>query len=239
MHTGNKPARIDPAIETMAREFLENADSDYSPLEPIAIPDLPSDLESPLEQAIALVEAASIIGKHVDKIDKRGNERICKWADFAAGLAGRFPLDGLNQQIYAVSVALDNLKMSESWESAKDNARKLLCESVSLRRLTFVALGHAKKVLVDNPEAELADDNQWEPPSGYVGLNSICGRDGIPGDERYRKDGKNPARSTIQGWRERDNPHFERAPDSGELYFEEKWVMSSIKTWNPRKMRNQ
>ena len=74
----------------------------------------------------------------------------------------------------------------------------------------------------DKPSIEL-----WSPSPGYVGTKRIMR------DERFRKNGKNPPRTTLQQW-QKSNPPVERAPDSGELFYPESWVLDCIRTWHPR-----
>ncbi len=73
----------------------------------------------------------------------------------------------------------------------------------------------------------------WKPPLGYVGVKTICS------DERFRKNGKNPARTTIHAWikcgqRTGIPVSVLKAPDSQEVHVPENWVMDQISTWNPR-----
>ncbi len=73
----------------------------------------------------------------------------------------------------------------------------------------------------------------WEPPSGYVGAKTICSH------ERFRKNGKNPPRTTVHAWikrsRDTDEPvDVVKSPDSHEVHIPEDWVADHIRTWNPR-----
>jgi hypothetical protein len=69
----------------------------------------------------------------------------------------------------------------------------------------------------------------WKPPADYVGVKTILQ------DRRFRKDGKNPPRTTIQQW-ERDHSPPARVADpaSGEIYLPETWVDERWKEWSPR-----
>jgi hypothetical protein len=69
----------------------------------------------------------------------------------------------------------------------------------------------------------------WKPKPGYVGTKTICSNDG-----RYQKHGKNPPRTTLQQWQDRDTPDIDRDPASGQVYYPESWVLQCISTWNPR-----
>lgn len=104
---------------------------------------------------------------------------------------------------------------------------------------------------------EPARQKTWQPPPGFEGRKSVCTH------QRFRKDGKNPPATTIDVWvkaaeragrtvthvrdplsEERaDDPvgrleHREllifHAPDSGECFYPERWIMDRIRTWNPR-----
>lgn len=73
----------------------------------------------------------------------------------------------------------------------------------------------------------------WRPPEGYVGTKEICH------DVRFRKSGKNPQPSTIQRWVERaarENEPIEivKAPDTGENFYPEAWIVRQIERWRPR-----
>ena len=74
---------------------------------------------------------------------------------------------------------------------------------------------------------------RWEPPTGYVGVKTVAR------DRRFRKNGKNPPRTTIQEWirraEQRGSPvKVIRAPDSKEVHLPEKWVHEQIALWHPR-----
>lgn len=69
----------------------------------------------------------------------------------------------------------------------------------------------------------------WTPPPGFVGVKRILH------DATYRKEGKNPSRSTIQQWERKEQPpKRERDPQSGEIYFPKDWVDKHWKKWKPR-----
>jgi hypothetical protein len=69
----------------------------------------------------------------------------------------------------------------------------------------------------------------WTPPAGSVGAKTVCQ------DARFRKQGKNPSRSTIQRWeRKARGGRVGSDPRSGEIYYAEKWVEDRWGEWNPR-----
>lgn len=69
---------------------------------------------------------------------------------------------------------------------------------------------------------------RWRPPPGYVGTKEI----GI--DNRFKKDGKNPPRTTIDVWLKKHPTTKIPAPDSREIHISETWVLERIAGWNPR-----
>ncbi|MCH8969898.1 MAG: hypothetical protein IIA66_12365 [Planctomycetes bacterium] len=71
--------------------------------------------------------------------------------------------------------------------------------------------------------------NSWEPPEDHVRVSAI------QADEEYQKNGKNPSRTTIQQWENRDHPLVVRDPATNESCFLKSWVFDCIKKWNPRK----
>jgi len=75
---------------------------------------------------------------------------------------------------------------------------------------------------------------EWKAPPGYVGTKTIC-----HGDE-FRKNGKNPAPSTIQRWVDRasreGNPvKVVPARDTHENHYPREWIMKQLERWNPRR----
>ena len=74
---------------------------------------------------------------------------------------------------------------------------------------------------------------EWKPSPGFVGVKTI----GMA--ERFRKNGENPPRTTIDVWISRAENQGtavtkEYAPDSNEVHLPEAWVLEQIKQWNPR-----
>jgi hypothetical protein len=76
------------------------------------------------------------------------------------------------------------------------------------------------------PEATPAP---WEPPAGYVSVSDIMSK------PEFRKDGKNPPRTTIQKWADTDGMEAVKAPDTQECHYPREWAKGHVKTWNPRK----
>ncbi|MEK6674017.1 MAG: hypothetical protein AABZ47_00010 [Planctomycetota bacterium] len=91
----------------------------------------------------------------------------------------------------------------------------------------------------DMPEVILGprtstDRHEWNPRPGYVGRKAICTH------ERFKKQGKNPSATTIDGWVKSAKSHgaliqIEKDPANHENYYAEEWIMERIGTWNPRK----
>mgnify|MGYP001562712133 FL=1 len=74
---------------------------------------------------------------------------------------------------------------------------------------------------------------EWSPPDGYVGRKTVCA------DLRFKKKGKNPSPTTIDGWvksaKNNGQPiDIEKDPANRENYYPEDWIMERIHTWNPR-----
>ncbi len=74
---------------------------------------------------------------------------------------------------------------------------------------------------------------EWGPPEGYVGTKTITL------DQRFRKDGKNPPRTTIDAWyaaakRAGQAPAKAHDPSTHELFLPESWVHERMATWSPR-----
>ncbi|HUU98418.1 MAG TPA: hypothetical protein VM487_22010 [Phycisphaerae bacterium] len=70
---------------------------------------------------------------------------------------------------------------------------------------------------------------QWTPPKGYVSTTNI------KHDDEFRKDGKNPSRTTIEKWQERDPPKkIVKDPATGENWYPRTWAMKHVKAWSPR-----
>lgn len=83
------------------------------------------------------------------------------------------------------------------------------------------------------PSAPDTKPRSWEPPEGFVGTKTIIR------DLRFHKNGKNPPRTTIDGWiaaakQRGEAPERHYAQGSGELFLREDWVMNRIASWNPR-----
>lgn len=85
----------------------------------------------------------------------------------------------------------------------------------------------------NTPVTDVRRPKRWEPQPGYVGTKTITT------DERFRKDGKNPPQSTMQRWvkrseKEGEPVHTDKAPDSGEKFYPEQWVLEQIERWHPQ-----
>lgn len=83
------------------------------------------------------------------------------------------------------------------------------------------------------PAPAAAEPEAWSPPEGFVGTKTITSH------SRFRKHGKNPPRTTIDGWiaaakQRGEAPERHYAQGSGELFLREDWVMNRIASWNPR-----
>lgn len=115
------------------------------------------------------------------------------------------------------------------WREREDLFRK---QRVSLN----VALDAVRGELVKSPipPPDVADKTNvnapWSPPAGYVGSKTI------EHDERFRKNGKNPPRTTLQLWQNRSRDlKMVQDPASNENYYPEEWVREQIKLWHPRR----
>jgi len=69
---------------------------------------------------------------------------------------------------------------------------------------------------------------RWEPPAGYVSVQKIMS------DERFRKNGKNPQRSTIQRWMETRGTKVVKHPHKHLVHVPEEWAHEQIERWTPR-----
>lgn len=73
----------------------------------------------------------------------------------------------------------------------------------------------------------------WPPP-GYIGVKAITTA------LKYRKNGKNPPRSTIQRWVAAEKPRStKRDPETGECFYPESWVDRRWKRWMPQVRHGQ
>jgi hypothetical protein len=87
------------------------------------------------------------------------------------------------------------------------------------------------------PDGQRSPSNRsWEPPPGFVGMTNIMF------DMRFKKNGKNPPRTTIQVWTDKARKSgalvvgetYIKAPDNKMVYVPESWVTGQIALWNPR-----
>ncbi|NLX21651.1 MAG: hypothetical protein GXY55_08255 [Phycisphaerae bacterium] len=68
----------------------------------------------------------------------------------------------------------------------------------------------------------------WIPPPGYVGVKTICN------DARFRKNEKNPPRTTIDVWLKSDKLVVHKDPATQEVHVPESWILDRISRWTPR-----
>lgn len=117
--------------------------------------------------------------------------------------------------------------------------RKVRTDSVSTANVNIAnwnegAESFAKAFTAFKPGVRAGDPapapSAWVPPPGFVGTKAITS------SERFRKDGKNPPRTTIDHWitRAGDTLKREMDPATREVYLPETWVLEQIRTWNPR-----
>jgi hypothetical protein len=113
----------------------------------------------------------------------------------------------------------------------RSSARKLPARDKPHVRAILGEVRHDLEGSRTTPEAPAL--RKWQPKAGYIGVKTICT------DARFRKNGKNPPRSTIEVWmkraqRIRKPVKVVKAPDSGEVHLPEVWVLKQVKRWNPR-----
>jgi hypothetical protein len=81
----------------------------------------------------------------------------------------------------------------------------------------------------EKPAAQSMPDIKWTPPAGMVGAKDVCN------DDRFRKEGQNVPRTTLQKWQERDRPTTARDRATGETYYPEQWIYERLAKWTPRR----
>ena len=69
--------------------------------------------------------------------------------------------------------------------------------------------------------------SQW-PPSGHVAVTTI------QHDDRYKKNGTNPARTSILRWEDRGSVTKLYHPKSNEVAYPDDWVSKHWNAWSPR-----
>jgi len=144
------------------------------------------------------------------------------------------PLAGLERRATAVY----NLITGPAGIDARTGAfvaRLRRIEAVMAGKLAPGALAPTATTTPEVPPAagETTPKAAWQPPPGYVGVKTVCN------DPRFQKNGKNPPRSTIDGWIDAAARRRERitkvcAPDTREVHLPEEWVHERIREWNPR-----
>ena len=67
----------------------------------------------------------------------------------------------------------------------------------------------------------LKKPTQWEPPKGYIGSKTIVANYNIP-------------RTTLQGWAERDEAKVKKDTQTGENYYQKKWLDKRYENYKPR-----
>jgi len=88
--------------------------------------------------------------------------------------------------------------------------------------------------VIDEPAIiEAVNNKKWQCPDGYVSVDDIML------DPKYKKNGKNPPRTTIQKWEQKsirngDPVNCIKAPDSQTKHYPEFWVMVQVQLWHPR-----
>ena len=83
------------------------------------------------------------------------------------------------------------------------------------------------------PAPRVEEAEVWSAPAGFVGRKTICY------DQRFRKQGKNPAPTTIDAWvksaEQKGAPiKIEKDPANSENHYPEDWIMGRIAVWSPR-----
>ena len=110
-----------------------------------------------------------------------------------------------------------------------EELKKVLCVIADV-----LEKAHGPSVDSDDKQSKrVAESRTWTPPPGFVGRKTICQ------DAGFRKNGKNPAPSTIDVWVKRAEadgqaPEIIQDPATRENHYPSDWIKSQIDRWSPR-----
>lgn len=145
----------------------------------------------------------------------------------------------------SISIAAQDSGLPTAW---LDEIKELRCNALRVSSIDIpdyfvdelITCIDALQVKVDDSikSMPLGTSDSWSPPPGFVSTHEI------ETNSRFRKNNKNPAPSTIDGWKKRSVREgipvkVIKGPSSPMNYYPEAWVLEQIKRWRPQKTKTE